>query len=127
MAKKKMLQFSPELSDYLEDKINKFGYPAEKKKMFGHETFFLNGYMFTGANISGIFVHTGKEARDLAIQNKPYVTPFEPMEGMVMKDYLILQKPIYTKEKELKNWLDGSRDYLFSLPPKEKKPGKRKR
>lgn len=116
-----MLQFSPELSSFLEDKISKFGYPVEKKKMFGHETFFLNGYMFTGANVSGIVVHIGKEARDSALQKESYVIPFEPMEGMVMRDYLLLQKPIYSRETQLKNWLDGSRDYLLSLPKKQKK------
>ena len=65
--KRKMLQYSPELSAYLEEKIKKHGFQATKQKMFGHEVFFLNGYMFSGANVEGIFVHTGEEEREVCV------------------------------------------------------------
>ena len=116
-----MLPFSPELSEFLENKIKTYGYPAEKKKMFGHETFFLNGYMFSGANVRGISVHIGKEERDRALERESGVSPFEPMEGMVMKEYLLLQKPVYSSAKDLKRWLDLSSGFLLSLPQKKKK------
>lgn len=41
MAKKTMLPFSAERSAYLELKLQEYGYQAEKKKMFGHGTFFI--------------------------------------------------------------------------------------
>lgn len=116
-----MLQFSPELSADLEKKLETYGYPATKQKMFGHEVFFLNGYMFTGANVDGIFVHTGKEERDRALEQDEGVAPFEPMEGMTMREYLLLKKPVFSNEKKLKGWLDRSSEYLFSLPPKKRR------
>ena len=121
---KKMVQFSPELSDYLEYVLNEYEYHAEKKKMFGHETFFLNGYMFCGANVNGIFVHIGQETKVKALETEGGIAPFRPMEGMVMKDYLLLLEEIYGKESELKKWLDRSNEYLLSLPPKKKRKKK---
>ena len=121
-----MLQYSPELSAHLEEKINQLKFQATKQKMFGHEVFFLNGYMFSGANVDGIFVHTGKHERDIALEKEPATRPFEPMEGMIMREYLLLTEPIYSNDKKLKNWLNKSSEYLYSLPPKIKKPKKEK-
>jgi TfoX/Sxy family transcriptional regulator of competence genes len=121
MAKKKMLRFSAERSAALESKLKAYGYVAEKKKMFGHETFFTNGYMFTGANVDGIFVHVGQEARDRALKEKSGVAPFKPMEGMVMREYLLLEEPVCSDESRLKAWLDTSYAYLNGLPPKARK------
>lgn len=118
--KKKMLKFNPELSASLEKQLHEYDYGATKKKMFGHQVFFLNGYMFTGANESGIFVHIGKEARDRALETANGVVPFEPKEGTVMRDYLLLQEQIHTNKNKLKSWLDQSSDYLLSLPPRKK-------
>ena len=119
--KKKMLKFSPELSEALEKKLQAYGFEAEKQKMFGHEVFFLNGYMFTGANESGIFVHIGKDARDAALEKETGVSSFEPMEGTVMREYLLLNEPVYSNESHLKKWLDLSSQFIRSLPPKQKK------
>lgn len=119
--KRKMLPFSPELSAFLEEKVDSFGYPTTKQKMFGHEVFFLNGYMFTGANVEGIFVHIGKEERDRALEKEADVGPFEPTEGMIMREYLLLREPTYSDDPKLKKWLDKSSAYLHSLPPKKRK------
>ncbi len=120
MAAKKMLQFSPELSDYLEQKIRQNGYAVEKKKMFGHEVFFTSGYMFSGANVDGIFVHIGKAKRESALSKEPDVAPFEPMQGMVMREYLLLKEPVYSDDRRLKEWLDSAYFYLKALPPRIK-------
>ena len=98
--KRKMLQFSPELSEYLEEKVKQLSIHATKKKMFGHEVFFLNGYMFSGANVKGIFVHIGQETRDQALEKESSFSLFEPMEGMIMRDYLLLKEPIYSDDKK---------------------------
>lgn len=38
-----------------------------------------------------------------------------------MREYLLLREPVYSDEKQLKKWLDLSRQYLLSLPPKKRK------
>ncbi len=116
-----MLKFAPELSEWLETKLQDCGFGVKKQKMFGHEVFFLNGYMFTGANESGIFVHIGNDARNAALEKESDVSPFEPMEGTVMREYLLLHEPTYSNEKKLKKWLELSSQHLLSLPPKKKK------
>jgi TfoX/Sxy family transcriptional regulator of competence genes len=124
--KRKMLQFSAERAEMLDKIVLACGYPTEKKKMFGHEVHFLNGYMFTGANVDGIFVHLGEEAKDAALETESDVGPFKPIEGMTMKDYLLLEEPIVSDPNRLKQWLDRSSRYLLSRPPKVKKKKKKK-
>jgi TfoX/Sxy family transcriptional regulator of competence genes len=125
MAKKKMLPFSPERSALLEARIESYGYQAEKQKMFGHETFFTNGYMFTGANVDGIFVHVGEETRDRALSEEKDVAPFRPMGGMVMREHLLLEDAACRDEPRLKGWLDTAYSYLNSRPQKIKRKKKK--
>ena len=123
-----MLAASAEMSAVLDKAIADSGLPAEKKKMFGHETWFLNGYMFCGANVRGIFVHLGRDAVPGIIEREDDTGPFEPGRGMTMKDYLQLGLTICAKEDVLQEWLKRSAEYLLAKPPKIKKPrSKRKR
>jgi len=122
--KRKMLQFSPERSQFLDKVVLACGFPTEKKKMFGHEVHFLNGYMFTGANVEGVFVNVGADARGVALETEPGAAPFSPVEGMTMKDYLLLKEPVVSNPDSLKKWLDQGSEYLLSLPPKVKKKKK---
>lgn len=125
--KRKMLQFSAERAEMLDQVVLAGGYPTEKKKMFGHEVHFLNGYMFTGANVDGIFLHLGQETRDAALETEKDVALFRPVEGMVMKDYLLLEQAAADNPDRLKSWLDKSSQYLLSRPPKQKKRKKKKK
>lgn len=122
--KRKMLQFSPERSEFLDKIILACGFPTEKKRMFGHEVHFLNGYMFSGANVEGIFVNIGAEAKKAALETESGAAPFIPVEGMTMKDYLLLKEPVVSNPDSLRKWLDQGSRYLLSLPPKEKKKKK---
>ena len=121
MAKKKMLAFSPERSAALEEKLREWNFRFEKKKMFGHETFFHNGYMFTGANVDGIFVHLGRRNVEQALSEEKGLSPFSPMEGMVMRDYVLLREEILNDEYSLETWVKRSYEYLAALKPKIKK------
>jgi TfoX/Sxy family transcriptional regulator of competence genes len=121
----KMFKFDPELSAFLEEKIREYGFEISKKKMFGHETYFLNGYMYCGANVNGIYVHSGLEAKERALKEESGVAPFEPGEGMSMREYLLLREEAYRDERRLKQWLEQSASYLMSLPPKQPKKKKK--
>ncbi len=125
MGKKKMLQFSPELNEVLHDHLISWDIPVETRKMFGHTAYFLNGYMFTGASVRGIYVHLGKDETGRALAEEKGVEPFEPREGSVLKDYLLLTDEIVSDRARLKEWIVRSAEYLHSLPPKEKKNKKK--
>jgi TfoX/Sxy family transcriptional regulator of competence genes len=119
--KKKMVPFSAELFELLSGKINAYGFKTEIRKMFGHEVHFLNGYMYAGANTDGIFVHVGEGVKATALELEKGIFSFEPLEGMAMKEYLLLGEEVYKDEERLKKWLEQGRRYLLSLPKKEKK------
>lgn len=121
MAKGKMMRFDPKLGAYLDDQLARFGIDATKKKMFGHETYFLNGHMYTGASELGIFVNVGEEEVRRALAQDPDTAPFSPMAGMTMKNYLLLREGAYGDPARLKGWLERSKQYLIRLGPKAPK------
>jgi TfoX/Sxy family transcriptional regulator of competence genes len=116
-----MMKFSPELGRLLAKQIQAAGYPASKRKMFGHETWFLNGYMFAGASTQGVWLHLGAPAVQEALASQKGVAPFSPGRGMVMKDYLTLTEPGCREQGRLGPWLERSSAYLLSRPPKKKR------
>jgi TfoX/Sxy family transcriptional regulator of competence genes len=122
-----MMKFSPELAELLEKQIQAAGYPASKRKMFGHETWFLNGYMFAGASTEGIWMHLGEQAVREALSTQPGVAPFSPGRGMVMKDYLTLVEPGCRDAARLGPWLERSSRHLLSRPPKPEGQAARKK
>ncbi len=126
MTKRKMMQFDADGDAALGKAILNAGYAPDKKKMFGHEVYFLNGYMFAGANTSGVFIHVGEEAVQAAVDAEDGVGPFRPMEGMTMKAYLQLAPAVTGDGDKLDAWLRQSAEFLLGLPPKVKKPRKPK-
>ncbi len=118
MEKRSILKFSPETAQYLDGVIARNGYSTQKEEMLGNEVHSLNGHVFCGATEKGIFVHLGIEAAEDALASNSGTAPFEPLEGEVMKDYLLLLPPEASFPDNLKKWLDKAGEYLLSLPPK---------
>jgi len=88
-----MMKFDPERGAFLERIVEAGGFvaggePPKMRKMFGHDSWFFNGYMFTGANEDGIFVHLGEEATAAAIDENEELEPFSPGRDMIMKSYV---------------------------------------
>ncbi|MBD3275216.1 MAG: hypothetical protein GF372_07890 [Candidatus Marinimicrobia bacterium] len=105
----------------LNDTIEQSGYGCELRKMFGHKTFFVNGYMFAGVfGETGIHLRVGQSMRDDAIENTRGVAYFEA-NGRIMKDHLLLTEEIYSDEEKLTTWLEKAHDHTLSQPPKKKK------
>jgi len=121
---RKMMQFDADGDQALGQAILQIGYAPDKKKMFGHAVYFLNGYMYAGANTAGAFVHVGEETVLASVETEDGVGPFSPMEGMTMKAYLQLTPTITGDGEKLGAWLRRSAEYLTALPPKVKKPRK---
>ena len=122
---RRMMKHDPDLDQHLGKAILEAGYAPDRKKMFGHAVYFLNGYMYAGATESGIFVHLSvDDVREVLAEDG--LEPFSPMEGMTMKEYVILTKPVHTDPAALQSWLSRSAEHLLALPPKVKKPRRRK-
>jgi hypothetical protein len=122
VTKRKMMQFDADGDAALGRAILHAGYAPDKKKMFGHEVYFLNGYMYAGANTNGVFLHVGEEGVQAAVDAEAGVGPFSPMEGMTMKAYLQLAPAVTADADKLGAWLKQSAEFLLGLPPKVKKP-----
>ena len=90
------------------------------RKMFGYPAAFAaNGHMFTGLHQDRWVVRLPDDARaELAAAGG---TPFEPMPGRPMRDYLILPQPILDDAAQLQAWLDRSLAYTEGLPAKSKR------
>jgi hypothetical protein len=118
---RKMTTFSAELFELLSNNIKALGLQTRVQKMFGHEVHFLNGYMFAGASTSGINIHVGQSNKDAALGTESGVFSFEPLQGMAMKEYVLVGEEIYSDEKRFRTWLEKGAAYIESLPPKKKK------
>ncbi len=105
----------------LNDIIEQSGFDCEFRTMFGHKTFFVNGYMFAGVfGETGIHLRVGQSMRDDAVESVRGAAYFEA-NGRVMKDHLLLEKPLFSDAEKLSDWLRKAYSYTSSLPPKKKK------
>src|SRR6266849_3044937 len=98
------------------------GAPAVKRPMFGYPCGFVNGNMFTGLFADKMFVRLPEDSRAelMGIGG----SPFEPMPGRPMRDYVVIPNTIVAKPSELKAWAGKALRYGSSLPAKKKKPAK---
>ncbi len=112
----KWKKVSPELNRFLDENMSSF--PAERRPMFGASTYFVNGNMFAGIHQDMIILRLSPEDRREIISLYDDVTPFEPMAGRVMKEYVTLPESIYNQPDTLKYLLNRSYQYALSLKPK---------
>ena len=96
---------------------------AVERRMFGCPAYFINGYMFAGAHQDDIILRLSESDQDEML-SKEGAAPFMPMPGRIMREYVVVPPSIYQSESEFLKWLNKSRDYAMSLPPKVKKPKK---
>lgn len=110
---------SPELVSKL-DALLKHAPDAERRVMFGFPCAFLQGNMFTGLFQVHMFFRLDEtdKAEFLKLSG---ATPFEPVKGRVMSEYVTVPQSMLADEVQLKTWLARSLAYVRSLPVKEKK------
>lgn len=118
--KKSSFALQEQFRDFME------GYEVEHRKMFGYPCCFLNGNMMTGLHEENWIVRLSEEDRN-AYQQRYQVAPFEPMEGKVMREYLVIPEEVRKNPVDLAEWMDASWRYVASLPPKQPKPRKKKK
>jgi TfoX/Sxy family transcriptional regulator of competence genes len=94
---------------------------VEVRKMFGYPCAFYNGQMFAGLHQESMILRLSSDDRAgfLAL---PGATPFEPMAGRPMREYVVVPASVVDDPSELTPWLDRALAYAASLPPKVAKP-----
>ena len=114
---------SPELIEFLAEQMKESG--AQVKMMFGSPTYFINDNMLAGVHQESLFVRLSAEDRERLVDEYDEVVPFEPMEGRVMKEYVVLPESVYNEHFE--DIIDRAINYVRTLPPKEPKKKRKKR
>ena len=109
---------SKELSEFLDGALSSF--KCQKKLMFGSPAYFVNSSMFTGVFQDDIFIRLSEQDRSEITASNDEVVPFEPMEGRIMKEYVVLPESMYSKPSQFTNWLNRSYQYASGLHAKKK-------
>ena len=94
---------------------------VEVKPMFGSVGAFVNGNMFAGLFGTDVGVKLDDEARD-ELARIEGSGPFGPEERPMG---VCLALPESFSDDEASAWMERARDYVATLPPKEKKPKKK--
>ena len=114
-----------DLVQLLHDVIPEGQAPVDFKPMFGGPCYWSSGNMFAAVHQESLLVRLGEEDRaDLLSQ--PGAHLFEPMEGRPMKEYVVFPGEMLADRDALRGWMARGLAYAASLPPKEKKPRKKK-
>jgi TfoX/Sxy family transcriptional regulator of competence genes len=94
---------------------------CDYRKMFGYPAYFINGNMFAGVFGDKIFIRLSDSDIEKIRREPRDISPFEPMKGRPMKEYVFLPKSEYSDDAFFDEWLKKSVLYVSSLPPKKKK------
>jgi len=113
-----------ELFDFIGGAVRDFG--CASKKMFGGIAYFVHGNMFTGAHQGELFLRLSQADQQSIMKEHDEVTPFEPMPGRRMSEYVAIPESVFSQPQMLRQWLDKSFAYASSLPAKSKRSPKKK-
>ena len=98
------------------------GPPVERRKMFGFPAAFVNGNMSAGVFEGEVVVRLPEGRREeLMVEGG---SPFEPMPGRPMKEYIAAPPEIVADAARLSLWIQRALAHARRLPPKT--PRKRK-
>ena len=97
---------------------------VERRKMFGYPTCFVNGNLMGGLHQSDMILRLPEGDREALLAEGG--RPFEPMAGRPMREYVVAPEAMLDDHSRLQDWIAKSLAYASSLPPKERKPRKKK-
>ncbi len=97
---------------------------VERRKMFGYPTCFVNGNLMGGLHQSDMILRLPEGDREALLAEGG--RPFEPMAGRPMREYVVAPQEMLDDQPRLQDWIAKSLAYASSLPPKERKPRKKK-
>ncbi|HEX6513452.1 MAG TPA: TfoX/Sxy family protein [Chloroflexota bacterium] len=114
----------PELAA-LFDQVAPTAPAVQRRQMFGYPAAFVNGNMFAGLHQANLVLRLPEPAlAEFLAQND--ARPFEPMPGRPMRGYAVAPPALLADKPALSAWLERAFEAAAQLPPKEKKPAKRK-
>jgi hypothetical protein len=87
-----------------------------ERKMFGGLAFMLDGNMCCGVTGGDLMVRIAPESTDEALE-RPGARIFD-MTGRPMKGWLVVGAEGIAEDADLASWVDESRRFARSLPPK---------
>ena len=114
-----------DLIQLLHDVIPEGQAPVEFKPMFGGPCYWTGGNMFAAVHQESLLVRLGEPDR-AELLAQPGAHLFEPMEGRPMKEYVVFPDEMLADRDALRGWMARGLAYAASLPPKERKPRKKK-
>jgi TfoX/Sxy family transcriptional regulator of competence genes len=101
-----------------------FDAPVDYRPMFGCPAYFTGGNLFAGVWQETMMLRLSEDERaEIAAAGG---RPFEPMPGRAMKEYVALPPDMMADRDVAAAWVRKAAAYAASLPPKEKKPRKKK-
>ena len=102
-----------------------FDQPVDFRPMFGCPAYFTGGNLFAGVWQETVMLRLdeGGRAEVVAAGGRP----FEPAPGRTMKEYVALPPALVADRDVARAWVRRAAEYAASLPPKVKKPRKKKR
>ncbi len=95
-----------------------------RRKMFGFPVVFANDNMQMGLFGNNLFVRLPEDGRNELVAAGG--EPLEPSPGRVMREYVVVPQTILNDSQALNEWIKKSLDYALGLPPKPRKPRKKK-
>ena len=101
-----------------------FDAPVDYRPMFGCPAYFTGGNLFAGVWQQTMMLRLSEDER--AEVTAAGGRPFEPMPGRAMKEYVALPPDMMADRAVARLWVRKAAAYAASLPPKEKKPRKKK-
>lgn len=95
----------------------------ERRKMFGYPVVFAHGNMCAGLFGERVFARLADDDRAALPGGGDY---FEPMPGRPMKAYAVIPDDVVADEAALAEVLAKAVAFTAALPPKAKKPARKK-
>jgi TfoX/Sxy family transcriptional regulator of competence genes len=95
---------------------------GERRQMFGYPCAFEQGQMFGGIFGPTLIVRLDEAAREAFLREG--ASPFEPMPGRRMKEYVVLPAAVVADDAALAGWFGKARAYARTLPPKAPRSAK---
>jgi hypothetical protein len=114
---------SPEIVERFGTVMDRFP-DVERRKMFGYPAAFVGGNMATGLFAEQWVVRLTGVERAVAFDEG--ATPFEPMPGRPMKDFVVVPPAVVADDAAIDAWVEKGLAHAASLPPKPPKGSKKK-